>query len=129
MPRSNGLGDSVKLDHLVIMVRSLVESLPWYTALLALLGFAKAREHVWGNEDGLYLDLKEAKPGTSDYARYAPGLNHMGFTAPDEPALDAVRDGMVRAGFAVPDKQYLGGEIATFFRDPEGMRVEVTVYG
>lgn len=119
----------MKLDHLVVMVRSLDASLPWYSEMLGLLGFTKAREHVWGNEDGVFLDLKQAKPDTADYARYAPGLNHLGFTAPDEAALDAVRDGMAQAGFEVPEKQHLGREIATFFRDPDGMRVEVTVYG
>ena len=118
----------MKLDHMVVLVRSLEASLPWYGALLGLIGFSKTRNHVWSSEDGLSIDLKQAKPATSDYERYAPGLNHLGFTAPDMAALDAVRDGMAAAGFEVPDKQEFGGDTATFFRDPEGMRVEVTVY-
>lgn len=118
----------MKLDHMVILVRSLEASLPWYGALLGLIGFAKTREHVWLSEDGLAIDLKQANEGTGDYARRAPGLNHLGFTAPDEAALDAVRAGMAEAGFDVPEKQVFGTETATFFRDPEGMRVEVTVY-
>lgn len=118
----------MKLDHLVILVRSLDESLPWYSALLALLGFEKTRDHVWYDGE-VALDLKQARDGTADYERYAPGLNHLGFTAPDEAALDAVRDGMAEAGFDVPEKQRLGSETATFFKDPDGMRVEVTVYG
>ncbi|MHA7819267.1 MAG: VOC family protein [Erythrobacter sp.] len=118
----------MKLDHMVILVRSLKVSLPWYSALLGLIGFEKARDHVWLSDDGLAIDLKQAKPDTGDYARYAPGLNHLGFTAPDRAALDAVRAGMAEAGFEVPDIQVFEGEVATFFRDPEGMRVEVTVY-
>ena len=117
----------MKLDHIVILVRSLDASLPWYAALLGLLGFDKTRDHVWYDGE-LAVDLKQAEPGTSDYQRYAPGLNHLGFTAPDEAALDRVRDGMTAAGVEVPPKQYLSGQIATFFKDPEGMRVEVTVY-
>lgn len=113
---------------MVILVRSLEQSLPWYDAMLGLIGFKKTRDHVWLSDDGLALDLKQAKSDTADYARYAPVLNHLGFTAPDDAALDAVRDGMAKAGFEVPDKQYFDGETATFFRDPEGMRVEVTVY-
>lgn len=117
----------MKLDHIVILVRSLDTSLPWYSALLGLLGFAKTREHVWYDGE-LAIDLKQAEIGTPDYQRHAPGLNHLGFTAPDQPALDRVRDGMAAAGFEVPDRQRFGNEVATFFRDPEGMRVEVTVY-
>ncbi|MEO1046624.1 MAG: VOC family protein [Pseudomonadota bacterium] len=118
----------MKLDHLVILVRSLERSLPWYAALLPLLGFTKTRNHVWSSDDGLSIDLKQAKQATDDYERYAPGLNHAGFTAADDAALDAVRDGMAAAGFEVPEKQYFGTETATFFRDPDGMRIEVTVY-
>ncbi len=116
------------LDHLVIMARSLDASLPWYAALLELLGFSKTRDHVW--YDGtVAFDLKEAKAETRGYERYGPGLNHLGFTAPDEAELDRVRDGMTQAGFDVPEKQHLGSMIATFFKDPDGMRIEVTVYG
>lgn len=117
----------MKLDHIVILVRSLDASLPWYSALLGLLGFDKTRDHVWYDGE-LAVDLKEAEAGTPDYQRYAPGLNHLGFTAPDEAALDSVRDGMALAGLDVPEKQFLGGQVATFFKDPDGMRVEVTVY-
>ena len=117
----------MKLDHIVILVRSLDRSLPWYAALLGLLGFEKTRDHVWYNGD-LAIDLKQAEPGTPDYQRYAPGLNHLGFTAAEDSALDRVRDGMATQGFEVPAKQQSGKETATFFKDPDGMRVEVTVY-
>ena len=118
----------LKLDHIVILVRSLNASLPWYAALLGLLGFEKSRDHVWYDGE-LAIDLKEAEAGTPDYQRYAPGLNHLGFTAASEADLDRVRDGMAAAGLEVPEKQFLGRELATFFKDPEGMRIEVTVYG
>lgn len=118
----------MKLDHVVILVRSLDASLPWYSALLELLGFDKTRDHVWYDGE-IAIDLKEANTGTPDYERYAPGLNHLGFTAGDEQALDAVRQGMADAGFEVPEKQRLGTALATFFKDPDGMRIEVSVYG
>ena len=119
----------MKLDHLVILVRSLEASLPWYETLLGLIGFSKSRDHVWGNADGVDIDLKQAKAATPPYERYGPGLNHLGFTAADEADLDRVRDGMAAAGFEVPGKQRIGSELAAFFRDPDGMRIEVTVYG
>lgn len=119
----------MKLDHAVILVSSLDASLPWYTAMLGAIGFAKTRNHVWLSDDGFAIDLQAAKPDFPGYERYGPGLNHLGFTAPDEAALDAVRASMTAAGFQVPDKQHFGNSVATFFKDPDGMRIEVTVYG
>jgi lactoylglutathione lyase len=118
----------MRLDHIVLLARSLEASLPWYAALLDLLGFEKTRDHVW-YDGALAIDLKQAEPGTPDYERYAPGLNHLGFTAESDADLDRVRDGMAAAGHDVPEKQYLRGETATFFKDPDGMRIEVTFYG
>lgn len=121
--------ETMKLDHIVVMVRSLDVSLSWYRAMLNAIGFTKTRDHVWLNDDGFAIDLKQAEPGTRDYERRGPGLNHLGFTAPDEAALDRVRAAMAASGLEVAEKQYFGRDISTFFRDPDGMRVEVTVYG
>ena len=114
----------MQLDHIVILVRSIERSLPWYSALLDALGFEKSRDHVWWN-GSVAIDLKQAEPDTPDYQRYAPGLNHFGFTAPDRAAFDAVRTAMESAGFNVPEAQSLDGVLATFFKDPDGMRWEV----
>lgn len=118
----------MQLDHLVVMVRSLERSLPWYGAMLDAIGFEKTRDHVWWN-GAVAIDLKEAEPGTHDYQRRGPGLNHLGFTAPDRAAFDHVRHAMQSAGFDVPETQQFGSEIATFFKDPDGMRIEVALYG
>jgi catechol-2,3-dioxygenase len=58
-----------------------------------------------------------------------PRLNHIGFAAPSRAALVDIRQRMSEAGFAVPEIQELGSESALFFKDPDGMRVELTVYG
>lgn len=118
----------MQLDHLVVMVRSLERSLPWYDAMLGAIGFEKTRDHVWWNGT-VAIDLKQAKTGTRDYERYGPGLNHLGFTVPDRAAFDTVRTEMNAKGFDVPEAQQIGSELATFFKDPDGMRIEVTLYG
>lgn len=110
------------------MVRSLERSLPWYSAMLGAIGFEKTRDHVWWNGT-VAIDLKQAATDTRDYERYGPGLNHLGFTAPDRGAFDAVRAEMEAKGFDVPEAQQFDTELATFFKDPDGMRVEVTLYG
>jgi len=119
----------VKLDHLVILVSDLSASLPFYEKLLSLIGFSKGRNHVFGNSDGLYIDLQQAKRADHPYQRYAPGLNHMGFTAPNLDDVLEVQRRMREAGFEVAELQKFDSETALFLKDPDGMRVEVTHYG
>lgn len=118
----------MKLDHIVLLVGSLERSLPWYEALLPLIGFTRSRDYVWGNEDGIYFDLKEATEPGDGYRRYGIGLNHIGFTAPDKAAIEAVGTAMAAAGFEVPAMQRLGNSWALFMKDPDGMRIELTFY-
>jgi len=116
------------IDHAVIMVRSLAASMPYYDALLPLLGFEKRRAHVWANALGFHLQFHEATAESRDYERYGPGLNHLGFSAPNPETVRAVREAMAAAGFAVPEIQDLDGATALFMKDPDGLRFEVTCY-
>ena len=118
----------MKLDHIVILVGSLEASLPYYETLLALLGFEKTRDHVWGNADGIYFDFKEATEPGEGYRRYGIGLNHLGFTAPTKEAVEEIATRMGEAGFEVPALQRLGDSYALFMKDPDGMRFEITYY-
>ena len=119
----------MKLDHIVLLVSDLAASLPYYETLLPLLGFTKSRDHVFGNEDGVYLDFKEATEPGDGYRRYGVGLNHMGFTAPSREAVEEIAAAMKAAGFEVPERQQLGSLYALFMKDRDGMRVEITWYG
>jgi catechol-2,3-dioxygenase len=118
----------MKLDHVVLLVGSLERSLPYYEALLPMIGFEKSRDHVWGNGDGVYLDFKEATEPGDGYRRYGIGLNHLGFTAPSKEAVEAIAEGMRKAGFEVPALQRLGNSWALFMKDLDGMRFEITYY-
>jgi len=68
----------LKLDHVTLAVSSLAESMPYYDALLPLLGFVKRREHVWTDGVGFYIQFLQARSGTRPYERYGAGLNHLG---------------------------------------------------
>ncbi len=116
------------LDHVTISVRSLERSLPYYAALLPLLGFQQRSEHIWHNGAGFFFQFRQAKDGTPDYDRYGVGMNHLGFPAPDVETVTRVRQAMLDAGFAAPDMQNLDGAIALFMRDPDGIRFELTYY-
>lgn len=116
----------MRIDHLTLLVSSLDTSMPYYAALLPLLGFRKERDHIWTDGEGFYLQFLQAHAGTSPYERYGAGMNHVGFAARSEEEVGAVREAMRVAGFVVPDLQYLGGAVALFMKDPDGIRFEVT---
>ncbi|WP_299328258.1 VOC family protein [Parasphingopyxis sp.] len=119
----------MQLDHIVILASDIEASVRWYDRLLGLIGFTRQRDHVWANAEGFAVDLREARRDSRAYERFGPGLNHLGFTAPTMQALEAVRSGMGAAGFEVPEIQHFDDDRAAFFRDPDGLRVEIAVYG
>lgn len=119
---------ALKADHLTLMVRSLEASASWYATLLPALGFSRTKTGNWGTPDGFFLQVLQADADTADYARRAPGLNHVGFGAPDEETVLRIQAAMRAAGFEAPEIQNLGGARALFMRDPDGIRFEVTYY-
>jgi len=103
-------------------------SASWYATLLPALGFSKTSRGNWGTADGFFLQVLQADAGTADYGRRAPGLNHVGFGAPDEETVRRIQAVMRAAGFEAPEIQDLGGARALFLKDPDGIRFEVTYY-
>ncbi len=118
----------MKIDHVTLLVSSLDRSMPYYEHLLPLLGFSKKKNHVWTDGNGFFFQFLQAKPGTSPYERYGAGMNHLGFGASTPDQVHAIRESMGNAGFEIPDVQDLGGAIALFMKDPDGIRFEITFY-
>ncbi len=118
----------MKPDHIVILVADLHVSLAFYAALLPMIGFSKSSDHVYGNADDIYIDIRPAEELDHPYRRYAPGLNHIGFTAPSLESVGQIRTSMANLGFEVPDIQSFGNDIALFMKDPDGMRIEIAAY-
>jgi lactoylglutathione lyase len=119
---------NLPLDHLVIMARDVAASRAFYGDLLPLIGFAQRRDDIWVNDVGLYLQVLPAEAGTRAYERRGPGLNHLGFGAPDAGFVEQIRAAMLARGHAIQPIQHLGGAHALFMPDPDGLRVEVTWY-
>jgi len=119
---------ALKVDHLTILVKTLDESMPYYSKLLELVGFKKLRDFVWTDDEGFFLQFNQAKNGTSEYERYGAGMNHIGFSAPSPNFVMDVRDKMRDAGFPVPEIQNFDGVKALFMKDPDGIRFEITYY-
>ena len=118
----------MKLDHIVILVSDLPASLVFYGTLLPMIGFSKSRDHVFGNGEDIYLDIRQADELDHPYRRHAPELNHIGFTAPTQDAVAQIRASMEEAGHPMPDIQNFGNDIALFMKDPDGMRIEIAAY-
>ena len=103
--------------------------MPYYRALLPLLGFSETPEGLWSNGSGFSLKFGEADPDGRPYDRHGAGLNHLGFAAADRESVLRVASGMAAAGFEVPDIQAFGGAAALFLKDPDGLRFEVSFHG
>lgn len=118
----------MKIDHVTILVSSLLDSMPYYEALLPLIGFSKVRNWVWSDGEGMFFQFNEAKPNSRPYERYGAGMNHIGFGASSAEQVGNIRAAMMRAGFEVPEIQRLGQTTALFMKDPDGIRFEITYY-
>jgi catechol 2,3-dioxygenase-like lactoylglutathione lyase family enzyme len=113
-------------DHITLLVQSFDASMPYYDALLPMIGFSKLRDHVWANDGGFHIQFRRARADTRPYERYGAGMNHIGFAAPSFDAVVAIRDAMERQGFPVPEIQDLDGVRALFMKDPDGIRFEIS---
>ncbi len=115
----------MKLDHIVILLTDLKTGVEFYDVLLPLIGFTKTRDHVFGNHEEVYLDFRQAGDTEHGYRRHATGLNHLGFNAEKRKDLETLRTAMANAGFDAPEIQEFSDGSAVFFRDEDGMRIEV----
>lgn len=118
----------MRLDHITLYVASLDRSIPYNQHLLSMLGVCKLRHFVWTDDGGFYFQFMQARPGTSDYERFGPGMNHLGFGASSVKQVRDIQSSMQQAGFDTPTVQNLGGATALFMKDPDGIRFEVTHY-
>lgn len=55
-------------------------------------------------------------------------IDHYGLAVPSLQVLEGVRDRLVSAGAEIGEIQRLGGEWSLFFRDPDGMELEVCAH-
>lgn len=116
------------LDHLTILSRSLEKAEAFYGFLLPRLGFEQKSPQIWANAAGLHLQFGKAKAETGDYGRYAPGLNHFGFSAPSPETVRHLAAELEQAGYEVRLQTFEPGVTALFVPDPDGLRVEISYY-
>jgi catechol 2,3-dioxygenase-like lactoylglutathione lyase family enzyme len=78
---------------------------------------------------GAALNVFEVPAGSIVGDRRTQGgrgpVDHYGIAVPSREVLEEVKDRLVAAGAEIGEIQQLGGEWSLFFRDPDGMELEV----
>lgn len=129
----------VGMHHVDIVVSSLERSLPLYRELLEPLGYTdcdevagERGESIWyldGQGVGASLGIREAQSASNAHDRYAVGLHHLAFEAASREAVDERYAWAVGQGLEIEDepkeRPYVRGHYATFFHDPDAIKLEV----
>ena len=131
------MSDVIGLDHLCIAVSDMARSEQFYDRLMDILGFRKNCFAIEGDAHIQYYNrhfgyvLRPARAARGHDA-YAPGLHHVCFRVESVEDVAAVARQLQVAGIAATDAalypDYAPDYWATFFSDPDGIRLEVTNY-
>ena len=126
----------IGIDHIYVTVLDLRRSEEFYDRVMAVLGFRKQEGTIGGDHHLHYYNrhfgysLRPAREGTPNHDPYAPGLHHFCFRVVDEAAVDRAADELRTVGVEVTEARYYAeydaDYYATFFKDPDGVRLEVT---
>jgi glyoxylase I family protein len=126
----------IGIDHVYVAVRDLARSTAFYDRVMAVLGYRKVESTIAGDPHVHFYNrqfgfsLRPARPGTPAHDPYAPGLHHFCFRVLDEAAVDRAAAELRAAGVEATDPrrypEYAPDYYATFFTDPDGIRLEVT---
>jgi glyoxylase I family protein len=125
------------IDHVYIAVSALDVSERFYdSALCSVLGFRKSRFVLNGTQHVNYYNrqfgfvLRAARPGTGVHDPEAPGLHHFCLRVDGTRDVDAVARELSEHGIVGEAPryypEYAPDYYAVFFRDPDGVRLEVT---
>ena len=124
------------IDHVYLSVRALAVSESFYDEfLLRVLGYRKNHFALNGEPHVQYYNrqfgfvIRPARDETPGHDPGAPGLHHFCFRVRDERAVDAVASALGESGIEATAPryypQYADDYYATFFEDPDGLRLEV----
>jgi catechol 2,3-dioxygenase-like lactoylglutathione lyase family enzyme len=127
----------IGIDHIYLAVRNLQRSEAFYDrVMLQVLGYRKLHSTIAGDPHAHYYNrqfgfsLRPAHANTPEHDPYAPGLHHFCFRVVDERAVDRAAAELRALAVVVTDPayyhQYGRDYYATFFDDPDGVRLEIT---
>lgn len=127
----------IGIDHIYITVSDLARSEEFYDRAMTVLGFRKNHFAIDGDPHVQYFNRQFGyvlRPAKSAHAHdsYAPGLHHLCLRVESIDDVKSVAAGLQAAGIEASDAHlhpgYAPDYWATFFVDPDGIRLEVTNY-
>jgi len=134
---NTAIAEVIGIDHIYITVSDMARSEAFYDLVLRdTLGFSKAGyfqlaadRHLSYYNRVFGFVLRPARLAKA-HEPYAPGLHHFCFRVEAEAEVHAVAQALMQAGIAATTArrypEYAKDYTATFFEDPDGMRLEVT---
>jgi glyoxylase I family protein len=137
-PDDGAAPEVIGIDHIYLSVTDPERSEQYYDrVLLEVLGFRKNRFDVAGDPHVQYFNrhfgivLRPAR-GSVDHDPYSPGLHHLCLRVETAAEVEAVAERLRALSIeATPARlypEYAPDYVATFFEDPDGVRLEVTNY-
>jgi catechol 2,3-dioxygenase-like lactoylglutathione lyase family enzyme len=125
------------IDHIYITVSDMERSERFYDVAMRALAFRKNTFTISGDRHVQYYNrhfgyvLRPAKSATI-HDRYSPGLHHLCFRVESEADVVSARVALRTAGVETTEPrrypEYAPDYFATFFFDPDGIRLEITNY-
>lgn len=131
---SVGLVEIIGLDHIYISVSDFQTSELFYDAVMCAFGFKKSDTPIAGVPHAHYFNQHlqyTIRPADSSdrCAPYSPGVHHICFQASDRAGVRAahqvLRELKIEASKPAEYAEYNDDYYATFFEDPDGIRLEV----
>jgi glyoxylase I family protein len=132
------MAEVIGIDHIYITVSDLVKSERFYDRVLGVvLGFRKNEFVLGGDRHVQYFNRHFGfvlRPAHVHAGRepYSAGLHHFCFRVDSKAEVEAVAEELrkqrIDATVAKLYPQYAPDYTATFFEDPDGIRLEVTNY-
>jgi glyoxylase I family protein len=126
--------DVTGVDHIYVAVADLERSERFYDAVMKVLGFRKGTAPVAGERHLHYFNrvtqytIRPAKHAAT-HDPYSPGLHHVCLRVGDDVAVDAAARALRAIGVDASDPklypEYAPDYYATFFSDPDGIRLEI----
>ena len=132
------MAEVIGIDHIYVTVSDLGTSERFYDrALIEALGFRKNKFTLAGDPHIQYFNrqfgfvLRPARV-PSKHEPYSPGLHHFCLRLDSSAEVHAVAEQLRQLGISATEAkrypEYAPDYTATFFEDPDGIRLEVTNY-
>jgi glyoxylase I family protein len=123
------------IDHIYITVSDIDRAERFYDGVMRLLDFRKGTRPIAGEKHCHYFNqvmqysIRPARPSARGHDPYGPGLHHLCFRVGSNAEVEAAARGLQALGIPATQPhyypEYSDDYYATFFSDPDGIRLEI----